>query len=796
MTPARDLLRADVLHPPLRGDAPRPLLAREARRDDAHVHRAGGERRRSSSTTSIPTSTSIFSNHRCHGHYLAFTDDAFGLLCEVMGKAPGVCGGKGGSQHLCKGNFYSNGVLGSIVPVATGIALAEKQKGTGAGLDGLPRRRHARRRRDVRVAQHRLALAAAGALRRREQPLRAVDAGRARARRVDRGARCGVRDRDRLSSTRPTSSSIHDAAGRAVRRIRETGAPFFLVAQHVSLQPALEVGRPARPGGDRGAAHARSAARRGRTTGRGRAARRSRHAARSGSPRRSRPPTLHARRHLESRREHRVRSRKRGVAGARTRRCTRSSRTATTSCLLGEDVLDPYGGAFKVTQGLSDAYPDRVLTTPDQRGVALRRRRRDGAARPAADPRDHVRGLHRARARPDRERDLEVPRDVRRPGDRCRSSCATPMGARRGYGPTHSPVAREAPARDPEHLRRRGERVPRRRRAARGRGRRRAAGLLHREQAHLRPHESAVRRTATSASWPCRESGGPYPALTFSGDGLQRGLGHDRHRTAACSRSSSTQRPSSSSSTRSSARLSRSRSSYPWSSTPCSGPVARTGALVTAEEGHPDRRLRRRDRRARAGGRLERSPCAGAAEWPRATGSSRRRGPLENAMLPSVEDVVDAVARARGRAEASHRARDRPHARGREHRVRAPGASGSSRIAPRLHGRPTGLRRRDDEGDRRGRVARRRHARAALRRERRGRARQDDRIRGRDCGRARVARCERAGEAGCARQAIAEATRKARRARRAARDRPRGDRQARLHHGEGRRGADRHAEGD
>ena len=74
----------------------------------------------------------VFSNHRCHGHYLAFADDPFGLLSEVMGKATGVCGGKGGSQHLCKGNFYSNGVLGSIVPVATGIALAEKVKGTGA----------------------------------------------------------------------------------------------------------------------------------------------------------------------------------------------------------------------------------------------------------------------------------------------------------------------------------------------------------------------------------------------------------------------------------------------------------------------------------------------------------------------------------------------------------------------------------------------------------------------------------------------------------------------------------------
>ena len=32
--------------------------------------------------------------------------------------------------------------------------------------------------------------------------------------------------------------------------------------------------------------------------------------------------------------------------------------------ILGEDILDPYGGAFKVTTGLSSAFPDRVLTTP------------------------------------------------------------------------------------------------------------------------------------------------------------------------------------------------------------------------------------------------------------------------------------------------------------------------------------------------------------------------------------------------------------------------------------------------
>ena len=32
--------------------------------------------------------------------------------------------------------------------------------------------------------------------------------------------------------------------------------------------------------------------------------------------------------------------------------------------VLGEDILDPYGGAFKVTKGLSERFPERVLTTP------------------------------------------------------------------------------------------------------------------------------------------------------------------------------------------------------------------------------------------------------------------------------------------------------------------------------------------------------------------------------------------------------------------------------------------------
>lgn len=74
----------------------------------------------------------IFSNHRCHGHYIAFTGDTRGLLAELLGKRSGTCGGIGSSQHLCHNNFYSNGIQGGIVPVSAGYALGNKLKGNGA----------------------------------------------------------------------------------------------------------------------------------------------------------------------------------------------------------------------------------------------------------------------------------------------------------------------------------------------------------------------------------------------------------------------------------------------------------------------------------------------------------------------------------------------------------------------------------------------------------------------------------------------------------------------------------------
>ena len=73
----------------------------------------------------------VFSNHRCHGHFISYGGDIRRLAAELMGKATGLCGGRGGSQHICWRNFYSSGVQGGIVPCAVGMALAEKEKQSG-----------------------------------------------------------------------------------------------------------------------------------------------------------------------------------------------------------------------------------------------------------------------------------------------------------------------------------------------------------------------------------------------------------------------------------------------------------------------------------------------------------------------------------------------------------------------------------------------------------------------------------------------------------------------------------------
>jgi pyruvate/2-oxoglutarate/acetoin dehydrogenase E1 component len=105
--------------------------------------------------------------------------------------------------------------------------------------------------------------------------------------------------------------------------------------------------------------------------------------------------------------------------------------------LIGEDILDPYGGAFKVSRGLSSAFPDRVWGSPISEagivgvaaGMALRGLRPvveimfgDFVTLAADQLINHI-----AKFRWMYNDQVRVPLVIR-----------TPMGGRRGYGPTHS----------------------------------------------------------------------------------------------------------------------------------------------------------------------------------------------------------------------------------------------------------------------------------------------------------------------------------------------------------------------
>lgn len=72
------------------------------------------------------------SAHRSHGHYLAKGGDVFRMLAELYGRAGGCCGGRGGSMHLMDheaGFWGAVPIVGSTLPIAVGMALADKKKG-------------------------------------------------------------------------------------------------------------------------------------------------------------------------------------------------------------------------------------------------------------------------------------------------------------------------------------------------------------------------------------------------------------------------------------------------------------------------------------------------------------------------------------------------------------------------------------------------------------------------------------------------------------------------------------------
>jgi acetoin:2,6-dichlorophenolindophenol oxidoreductase subunit alpha len=75
----------------------------------------------------------ILSTHRGKGHYIAKGGDLKALFAELMGKQAGSNKGKGGPMHIIDpsvGMLGANGIVGSSLPIATGVALSAQMRKT------------------------------------------------------------------------------------------------------------------------------------------------------------------------------------------------------------------------------------------------------------------------------------------------------------------------------------------------------------------------------------------------------------------------------------------------------------------------------------------------------------------------------------------------------------------------------------------------------------------------------------------------------------------------------------------
>jgi acetoin:2,6-dichlorophenolindophenol oxidoreductase subunit alpha len=74
----------------------------------------------------------LFTGHRGHGHALAKGCDRRAVFAEILGRAAGLCRGRGGSMHLVdvtNGLLGATGVVGGNLPLAAGAAWAARVKG-------------------------------------------------------------------------------------------------------------------------------------------------------------------------------------------------------------------------------------------------------------------------------------------------------------------------------------------------------------------------------------------------------------------------------------------------------------------------------------------------------------------------------------------------------------------------------------------------------------------------------------------------------------------------------------------
>ncbi|MFL5868242.1 MAG: dehydrogenase E1 component subunit alpha/beta [Thermoleophilaceae bacterium] len=387
----------------------------------------------------------VFSSHRCHGHCLACGTPLVELFAEIMGRRSAICGGRGGSQHLHAGDFYSNGVQGGVVGNVTGMALAEKLAGSGACAVGFMG--------DGTLGEG-LVYESLNFASLQSLPLLLVleHNGYSQSTPSHLGVSGSPVERPRSFGIAADEVTTNDAVElwalfrERFREVREGGRPFMQIVHTYRLAPhskgdddrdpaEIEAWRERDPlllmrrylSPERADALAAEAAREVEA---------------AVAEARERPdPDAAAARRLAI-----VPDVERPVPWpAEARRYVESINSGLHALLeedpdafvLGEDILDPYGGAFKATKGLSTRFPERVLTTPLSEagivawstGAALRGRK------PVAElmfgdfialATDQILN-HASKYRWMYGGGTAVPLVIR-----------TPMGGRRGYGPTHS----------------------------------------------------------------------------------------------------------------------------------------------------------------------------------------------------------------------------------------------------------------------------------------------------------------------------------------------------------------------
>ncbi len=394
----------------------------------------------------------VLSNHRNHGHFLAYSGDFIGLVAEIMGREAGVCGGWGGSQHLAYRHFHSNGVQGGMMGIGAGLALAHKLRdcsgivtaiiGDGTLGQGLP--------------YEAMNLASVW-----QAPLLVVVENNGIAQTTDtcdtlggdieaRGAAFGL-PTWRFSDDDP-EFCLKVAA--VVADVRVGRRPGFLVLDTRRMGPHSK-GDDLRSKDELDGIRARdpldalarelSSAARDAIEARNRAFIEKVRQRANASPEAAldAAPTHIFTRHVEE-----PLPRYPAInAGSSVRQSLNAAlrhllETDARTLLIGEDLHDPYGGAFKVTQGLSTDFPGRVISTPISEagitgasiGLSL-----DGFL-PVMEVMfadflslcmDQL--FNHAVKFPGMFHDVAVPLVIR-----------TPCGGRRGYGPTHS--------QSPEHL--------------------------------------------------------------------------------------------------------------------------------------------------------------------------------------------------------------------------------------------------------------------------------------------------------------------------------------------------------